>query len=85
MFTLYIVVFYFFVLMLMFGISYGLRMIMDKISNMIENYKACRVDDASMEIISEVEIRDSGCNITEVFNTLETNNISLEFKYKPCK
>ena len=85
MFTLYIVVFYFFVLMLMFGISYGLRMIMDKMSNMIENYKDCRVDDTSMEIISEVEIKDSGCNITEVFNTLETNNISLEFKYKPCK
>lgn len=71
--------------MLMFGISYGLRMIMDKMSNMIENYKDCRVDDTSMEIISEVEIKDSGCNITEVFNTLETNNISLEFKYKPCK
>ena len=85
MFTLYIVVLYFFVLMLMFGISYGLRMIMDKVSNMMEAYQSRKVDDASMEIISEVEIRDSGCNITEVFNTLETNNISLEFKYKPCK
>jgi hypothetical protein len=69
----------------MFGISYGLRMLMDKVPDMIETYRVRKVDKASMDIISEVDIKDSGCNITEVFNTLETNNMSLEFKYKPCK
>ena len=39
----------------------------------------------SLKIISEVPMRDDGCNVDKVISDLEKNNIDMSCKYKLSK
>lgn len=81
--TFIVILFYVVVLLLIFGFTYLLRFIMDKIEeNAKERERLEQGHKDSVEILSMVESNEIGCDVDKMFSELEKNNINSDFKYK---
>lgn len=81
--TFIVILFYFIVLLLIFGLAYLLRFIMDKMEERVKEIERLEQGHKdSVEILSMVEANETGCDVDKMFSELKKNNINSDFKYK---